>query len=58
MNSQFVSLKMKISKEIIDKIYDHGKKESPIEACGYLAGFKIRKKQEVPGFNIGKLEFS
>jgi len=29
---------MKISKKIINKIYDHGKKEAPIEACGYLAG--------------------
>jgi [CysO sulfur-carrier protein]-S-L-cysteine hydrolase len=29
---------MIISKEITDILYKHGKKEAPLEACGYLAG--------------------
>ncbi len=29
---------MEISKNIINKWFDYGKKEEPIEACGYLAG--------------------
>jgi len=28
---------LKITKEVIDKIIAHGRKESPLEACGYLA---------------------
>ncbi|MCP4050933.1 MAG: M67 family metallopeptidase [bacterium] len=29
---------LKITKEIIDKLYDQGMREAPVEACGYLAG--------------------
>lgn len=29
---------IQIPKQIVDEIFEQGKKESPIEACGYLAG--------------------
>lgn len=29
---------MKIRKDTVEKIFEHGEKERPIEACGYLAG--------------------
>ncbi len=29
---------MKITKEIIDFVFRHAKKDAPVEACGYLAG--------------------
>jgi proteasome lid subunit RPN8/RPN11 len=29
---------MKIDKDIINKIFEHGQKDTPLEACGYLAG--------------------
>ncbi len=32
--------KIKIKKFIIDEIKEHGLKDAPIEACGYLAGIK------------------
>lgn len=28
---------LKIKKDILDKIIDHGRSEAPLEACGYLA---------------------
>ncbi len=43
---------MKISKKIINKIYDHGKKEAPIEACGYLAGINDEVVNFYPMHNI------
>lgn len=43
---------MKISKIIIDKICDHGKKEAPIEACGYLAGVNDKVINFYPMNNI------
>ncbi len=43
---------MKISKKIINKIYDHGKKEAPIEACGYLAGKNNEVINYYPMHNI------
>lgn len=43
---------MKISKKIINKIYDHGKKEAPIEACGYLAGINNEVINYYPMQNI------
>ncbi len=29
---------MKITKKTINKLFEHGEKETPIEACGYLSG--------------------
>ncbi|MFZ2657066.1 MAG: M67 family metallopeptidase [Victivallales bacterium] len=29
---------MKITRKIVDEIFEHGRREAPIEACGYLAG--------------------
>lgn len=29
---------LKVTKDIVDKITAHAKKDAPIEACGYLAG--------------------
>jgi proteasome lid subunit RPN8/RPN11 len=43
---------MKISKKIINKIYDHGRKEAPIEACGYLAGINNEVVNYYPMHNI------
>lgn len=43
---------MKISKKIINKIYDHGIKEAPIEACGYLAGINNEVVNYYPMHNI------
>lgn len=43
---------MKISKKIINKIYDHGRKEAPIEACGYLGGINNEVVNYYPMHNI------
>jgi proteasome lid subunit RPN8/RPN11 len=43
---------MKISKKIINEIYEHGKKEAPIEACGYLAGINDEVEDFYPMHNI------
>ncbi len=43
---------MKIGKKIINKIYDHGKKEAPIEACGYLAGINNKVVKFYPMHNM------
>ena len=43
---------MKISKKIINKIYDQGKKEAPIEACGYLAGINNKVAKFYPMHNM------
>lgn len=43
---------MKIKNEIVIKIFEHGEKESPIEACGYLAGIGSIVTKHFPLRNI------
>lgn len=43
---------MKITKKIIKKLFEHGEKEAPIEACGYLSGINDEVVKFYPMKNI------
>lgn len=45
---------MNITKEIINKLFKHGEKEAPIEACGYLAGIDNRVVKFYPMKNTDR----
>lgn len=47
---------IKIPKEIVNEIIEQGKKEAPIEACGYLAGRDETVLKHYPMTNIDKSE--
>jgi len=47
---------IEIEREIVEKIFKHGKQEVPIEACGYLAGKNGRITKYFPMTNIDKSE--
>lgn len=47
---------MKIKKDIIEQIMEHGKKEAPLEACGYLAGKENLINKYYPMRNIDQSE--
>lgn len=43
-----------ITSEIINELFEQGKAEAPLEACGYLAGKSKRVERYYPMINIDK----
>ncbi|MCL5073045.1 MAG: Mov34/MPN/PAD-1 family protein, partial [Actinobacteria bacterium] len=47
---------IRITLEIVKKIFEQGKAEAPFEACGYLTGKNDRVKKYYPMTNVDKSE--